>query len=169
MFLIIFLCILAAGAAHASASGPRTTRRFAELMLVYSLVGYFGILMLTVAVYTLVAPARFAASHGWTLSDGNPFAQFSGVAYGAMAVSAILAVWHRDRYLIAPTVCWAIFFLGATWVHVADYAHRGREVSLSLCWNVFANHGLMSVVLIALLVAYLRSPGQSQVEPARAG
>ena len=146
---------LAAGWIHALKTGPRTKQRFAELLLVYPLVGYFGILMLGMAVFTLAAPEHFAASHGWNMSVDNPFQQFSGIAYGAMAIAAILAIWLRGLYLAAPAVCWSIFFLGATYVHIVDFAARDREITFPLFLHVFASHGLMSVVLIVLLAAYL--------------
>jgi len=155
MFLLLFVGFLAAGWIHARKTGPRTRQRFAELLLVYPLVGYFGLLMLGVAVYGLAAPERFVASHGWRVSADNPFQQFFGVAYGAMAIVAILTIWLRGLYLVAPAVCWSIFFLGATYIHVADFAARGRAITFPLVLHVFATHGLMSVVLLGLLVAYL--------------
>ncbi len=93
MFLLLFIGFLAAGSIHALKTGPRTKQRFAELMLVYSLV--------------------------------------------------------------APAVCWSIFFLGATYVHLADYAARGRGITFSLFLHVFSSHGLMAIALIALLVTYM--------------
>jgi len=155
MFLLLFLGCLVAGWIHALATGPRTRRRLAELLLVYSLVGYFGLLMLAVAVFTLAAPEHFATSHGWRASAENPFQQFGGVAYGSMAVAAILAAWLRGLYPVGPAVCWALFFLGATWIHLADSAARGQAMTLHRVLHVFGSHGLMSVVLIVLLVAYL--------------
>ncbi|HEX9654435.1 MAG TPA: DUF6790 family protein [bacterium] len=155
MFLILFVGFLAAGWIHAMKTGPHTKQRFAELMLVYSLVGYFGILMLGVAIYNLVAPERFAASHGWSVSTDNPFQQFVGILYGAMAIIAILAVWLRGMYLLAPAVCWSIFFLGATYIHIADFAARGREITFPLVLHIFSSHGLMAIVVIVLVAAYM--------------
>lgn len=155
MFLLLFIGFLATGGIHAFMTGPRTRQRFAEMMLVYSLVGYFGILMLSVAVYNLVAPEQFAASHGWSVSGDNPFQQFSAISYGAMAIIAILAIWLRGLYLVAPAVCWSIFFLGATYIHLVDYAARGREITFGLFVHVFSSHGLMALVLIALLATYM--------------
>lgn len=164
MFLALFVIFLVAGWIHALKTGPRTRRRFTELLLVYPLVGYFGILMLVVAVYGLAAPARFAASHGWAVSVNNPFQQFLAVAYGAMAIVATLAVWLRGRYLIGPAGCWSLFFLGATYIHVVDFAERGREITFTLVLRLFATHGLMSVVLIALLALYLSAPRTTRTE-----
>jgi len=129
-------------------------------MLVYTLVGYFGLLMLAMAVFGLAAPEHFAASHGWRVSADNPFQQFSGIAFGGMAIIAILAIRLRGLYLVAPAVCWSIFFLGATYVHIADFAARGRRSTFHMILHVFGSHGLMSVVLIALLVAYM-SPART--------
>ena len=155
MFLLLFVGFLAAGWIHALATGPRTRRRFAELLLVYCLVGYFGLVMLATAVFTLAAPEHSAASHGWRVSADNPFQQFAGVAFGAMALAAILAVWLRGLYLVGPAVCWALIFLGATWIHLADPSARGQAMTFHRVLHVFGSHGLMSVVLIVLLVAYM--------------
>ncbi len=155
MFLLLFIGFLAAGCLHALKTGPRSRQRFVELMLVYASVGYFGVLMCVVAIYMLLAPEQFAASHGWSVSTDNPFQQFLAMTYGAMAITAILAIWLRGRYLIAPALCWSIFFLGATYLHIVDFAARGREITVGLFLHVFSTHGLMALIVIALLAAYV--------------
>lgn len=164
MFLLLFIGFLAAGWVHAFKTGPRTKRRFTELLLVYPIVGYFGVVMLSTAIFTLAAPERFAASHGWRVSADNPFQQFAGVAYGSMAIAAILAIWLRGLYLIGPAVCWSLFFLGATYIHLADIAERGRAITFHRFLHVFTTHALMSVVLIVLLAAYLSADRANRLE-----
>jgi hypothetical protein len=164
MFLLLFVGFLAAGWVHAFKTGPRTRRRFAELLLVYPLVGYFGVVMLVAAVYSLAAPDRFAASHGWRVSADNPFQQFAGLAHGSMAVAAILAIWLRGLYLIAPAVSWSILFMGATNINIADFAARGRAITFPLVLHVFLSHSLMAVVLVVLLVAYISALRAERLE-----
>jgi hypothetical protein len=155
MILFLFLGFLAAGCIHALATAPRTRWRFAELLLVYRLAGYFDVVMLADATYCLAAPEPWAAAHGWHVSSDNPFRQYAVLAYGSMAITAVLTLRLRATYLVAPAVCWSLVFLGATWIHIADFAARGRAITFHLAMHVFLSHGLTSVVLIALLVVYL--------------
>ncbi|HET6202330.1 MAG TPA: DUF6790 family protein [Planctomycetota bacterium] len=155
MFRLLFACLLTAGRVHALQTGPRKRRRFVELRLVHPLVGYFGFAMLAAAAHGLAAPERFAASHGWRVSADKPFQRFAGLAYGSMALAAILAARLRGLYRAASAVCGSGFFLEATWIRLAVSAARGRAMTLHRVAAVFANHGLLSVVRIAPLVACL--------------
>lgn len=119
--------------------------RAGELILLYVLVGYCGIPMVGVSVAALVQPERAAEILGFPA--GNPFQHFAMVAYLGMSLQAVLALRYRGRYLIGPALCWSVFFLGATVIHLADFASRGHldhEHALA----IFVTHGLVSVVLM---------------------
>ncbi|MFW6202419.1 MAG: DUF6790 family protein, partial [Gemmatimonadota bacterium] len=124
-------------------------RRVGELLLVYVLVGYCGIPMVGVSVATLAAPERVAEILGFPA--GNPFQAFMGVAYLALSVLAVLTLRYRGRFLIAPAVGWAIFFAGATVIHVR-HEIAGGTLTHGGVLAVFATHGLISVLLVGGLV-----------------
>lgn len=153
MFLLLLIGLAVAAAIHASRLEERTPRRVAEIGLVWLLVGYCGVPMVAVAIGVLVFPERAAEILGHPA--GNPFQSFLGFAYLGMALAATLAARYRRDYLIGPSVAWAVFFAGATWVHVADsggLAAMGPHALL----HVFASHALVSILLIGALVGTRR-------------
>ncbi|MEX2610799.1 MAG: DUF6790 family protein [Gemmatimonadota bacterium] len=149
MFLIILAVVLAGAAAHvALRGGPRTRERVGVLVLLWTLVGYCGIPMLVVAGMLLVHPHETAEAFGFP--PDNPIAVFFGWAYLGMALSAVLSPRYRGPYLVAPTVTWAVFFLGATFIHLGE-GHGGGTHAGALA--IVATHGLISLILVAALVA----------------
>lgn len=150
MFQILLLVLIAAAALHFWRSRERTVERAGRLLLRWVLVGYCGIPMIGVALLVLVHPSEAAEVLGF--AAGNPFELFLGWAYLGMAVVATLSLRYRDRYLVAPALLWAIFFAGATGVHVGDYRAAGVLTHGSLL-QLFVAHGLVSVLLVAGLWA----------------
>ena len=112
MGLVFLVVILAAAAVHALKTKARTSQRWVELFLVYLLVCYCGLFVFGVSIFGLVDGEQLAKTFGF--STGGPFKQFLCFTFLGMSTIAILSIWLRGQYLIAPTLCWSIFWLGAT-------------------------------------------------------
>ncbi len=126
MFLLLAVVLAAAGFAHgAVVRSPLATR--VELALVYLLAGYFGLVMLAIGLFCLVAPERAAAMLG--AEAGNPFELFTAWAFVGMAAAALMAVRLRGVYLVGPIVAWSLYYFGAVQVHWVEYSAAGRLTS----------------------------------------
>ena len=150
MFLYLLLALVVAWSIHVARIKDRTVRRVAEVGLLYILVGYCGIPMLAVSIGSLARPDRAAEILGF--AAGNPFQDFVGWALLGMSVPAMLVLRYRGTFLIAPAICWAVFFAGATAVHLNDFGEKGVLTHGSLL-HVFAGHGLISLLLVTALHA----------------
>lgn len=148
MFLLTALALVLAALVHASRAGRDLDGRL-ELVLVYLLAGYHGIIMLAVSIYNFAVPEGGAAMAG--AEPGNAFQLFFGFAYLAMSVTAILAIWWRDRHLEGQVVLWSIYFFGATWVHLREYGAAG-DLSPYFAFRIVLAHALLPLVMIALVV-----------------
>lgn len=156
MFALLLLAVVAAAAVHWARSSQRTPARAGALLLRWVLAGYCGIPMVVVALLLLVHPHEAAEYLGF--EPDHPFALFLGWAYLGMALIAALALRRGGAYLIGPAVVWAVFFLGATFVHLADAGGVGA-VGHTGALQIFAAHGLVSVLLVAgLALGGARSP-----------
>jgi hypothetical protein len=150
MFLILLLLLAVAAAAHTVVGKERTLTRGARLFLIYLLVGYCGIPMVLVGIWCIARPGEAAASFGFP--PGGEFQTFFAVAYLGMSIISLLAPFLRRSYLVGPAVCWAVFFAGATAIHFGhENVHGGLTHGSMLA--IFATHGLISVLLLASLLA----------------
>lgn len=149
MFLALLLLLLLGAAVHFLRSPKRNAERAGTLLLVWVLVGYCGVPMLAIAVANLADPALAPGHLGFPA--GNPFQLFLGWAYLGMAIVATLAALYRGSYLIGPALVWAVFFAGATAVHLADAAGRSALTHGNAA-GVFMTHGLISVLLVGGLL-----------------
>lgn len=149
MFVILILLLLLGTAIHYRLSAERTRRRAAELTLVYVLVGYCGVPMVAVAIWSLLSPDQ--AARGLGLAPGGTFQQFFGFAYLGLSLIAVMAIWYRGAFLLGPGVAWSVYWAGATIVHVLEAAGQG-----TLSWKngllIFATHGLIAVLLLTGLL-----------------
>ncbi len=146
MFLLLLIACLLAATVHSLRLDPRTPGRIGELFLRYVLVGYCGVPMLIVSLGILAVPGHMAAM----LPVGAPtqLLAFFGWAYLGMSLIAIMTLRYRGTFLVAPAVCWAVYFAGATIVHRQDApASHGDAL------HIFATHGLIAVILAVALVA----------------
>lgn len=150
MFLALLALVLLGGAAHAVRSGDRSPRSLGRIFLLWLLVGYCGIPMVGVSAGVLLAPERAADILGFP--PGNPFQVFLGFAYLGMSVGAALTLRYRGRAMIAPAVGWAIFFAGATYVHLHDPGAHGTLTHAGML-HIFLTHGLIAVLLAGALIA----------------
>jgi hypothetical protein len=149
VFMLLLVGVLLAAGIHAASLKQRSTPKTAELFLLYVLVGYCGVPMLIFSVWTLFDPDKVAMH--FDFPPGNPFQAFAGVAFLAMSLISLLALRYRRTFLIAPAVCWIVFFAGATWIHLKDYQLKGA-LTHGGALHVFATHGLISVLLAGALV-----------------
>jgi hypothetical protein len=150
VFILLLVGLLLAASIQIAGTGEKTARRIGEIVLLYILVGYCGIPMLLVSAWNLASPDRAAAHFGFP--PGGPFQEFAGVAFLGMSLASILALRYRGAYLVAPSVCWGVFFAGATFIHLKDAGHRGVLTHADML-HVFAAHGLISVLLAVSLLA----------------
>ena len=147
MFLLAALLFIAVALVHGARANLTREGRI-ELVLVYLLAGYHGFVMLAVALFSMIASDRAAAI--LRAPAGNVFQQFAGFAYLGMAVAAILSIWLRGRYLVAPVVYWSVFFFGATYVHIAQYSAAGR-LTLHAILQIILSHALIPLLMLGLL------------------
>jgi hypothetical protein len=150
MFLLLLLMLLVAASVHVALMKSRSVARAGKVYLIYLLVGYCGVPMVLVSLWCLMRPDEAASSLGFT--PGGAFQQFFAVAYLGLAILSLLSPWYRRSYLIGPAIGWAIFFTGATFIHMKDMsAHHSPSHGGMLM--VFATHGLISLLLLASLLA----------------
>lgn len=149
MFLGLALAFALAGWLHgALAPSHRSDRsKRVELSLVWLVAGYFGVVMVAVALFMLFAPERAAAF--LDAEPGNPFQEFAGVLYLSMALMAVLAAFFRGVYLVAPVFTWAFYFLAATAVHLGQYHHAG-DLGAHSGVVIVAEHALPALLAIGL-------------------
>ena len=158
MFLSILIVVLIGATVQLLRSGPRTSQRTGRLLLVWVLAGYCGVPMLVVSVANLARPDLAPDLLGFPA--GNPFQTFLGWASLGMSLIATLVVRYRDHYLIGPAIVWAVFFAGATGIHLGELDGRGALTHGGLL-GIFATHGLISVLLVTgmLMSGVLRRGG----------
>lgn len=165
MFLLLLLAVVLAAAVHFLRLTERTPRRAGTLLLRWLLAGYCGVPMVLVAALLLVHPHEAAEALGF--EPDHPFALFLGWAYLGMAVQATLALRFGGTFLVGPAVAWAIFFLGATLIHVGEAA-GAAAVGHGGLLQIVATHGAVSAFLFAGLVLRGRDPGRPVPPPAPA-
>lgn len=154
MFTFFLLALVGAGYLHGRWGDNRPRGQRYELMLVYLLAGYCGVAMVGVTIAGMMDPAMAAGMVRTT--PGSPFQDFFLIAYLGMAVMATLSIWLRGSYLTANVVCWSIYWLGATYLHLADYSATG-DLSLEPALHILGAHALVPLLLIALLALSLRA------------
>ena len=148
MFHIALALVFLALIVHVARTTDRTRERIGELTMLYVLVGYCGVPMLAFMVVGLWNGPLLADWLGFP--PDNPFQGFATVALLAMSLLSLLTVRYRGPYLIGPAVVWSVFFLGATFIHVADFHSRGG-MTHSSALLIFATHGLIAIVLLPAL------------------
>lgn len=145
MFVLLLAVLLIAWAVHFRRSAVHTRGRGGELLLRYVLAGYCGLPMLVVAGVALIHPHETA--HVLGVEPDHPFGAFLGWAYLGMALAATLTLRFRGAYLIGPAVVWAIFFAGATTVHL-DMGGGAASMGHGGLFFILAAHALISVLLV---------------------
>lgn len=146
MFVLLLAVLLVAWAVHIRRSGGAGRARGGELLLRYLLAGYCGIPMVVVASLLLIHPHEMA--HILGVEPDHPFGRFFGWAYLGMALAATLTLRFRGTYMIGPAIVWAVFFAGATIVHI-DMSGGAAAMGHGGLLFILAAHGLVSALLLA--------------------
>lgn len=161
MFLLLVAALIFAGGVHALRERSRRPGRTPELVLVYILAGYCGILQMVIACAMLVIPDRVATHVG--VPPGNPIQIWTAFLLLGAGVIATLTVRLRGSYLIAPVAVWSIFFLGATYAHLQTDILNGVTLTAGrVAWTI-VTHGLISLILISLLIAHRRAAAPASI------
>ncbi len=154
MFILFLFALVGAGYLHGRIGGSRGIQSRYELMLVYLLAGYCGVIMVGVSIWGMINPS--AASGMLRTEPGSPFQDFFLVAYLGMSVMATLSIWIRGSYLIANVVCWSIYWFGATYLHLVEY-HESGHLSFELAVRIVGAHTLVPMLLLILMGLSLRA------------
>ncbi len=151
IYLVVILLI--AGAAHARLTRQRS--KTAELLIVYLLVGACGLPFTFIGVRAFISPDYMLHN---LAASGSPaiVVAIASFMLGCSAI-AILTIWRRDQYLVGPVVGWSIFWAGVTYAHVVLQSSTGGKVTPIFLLNVFANHLVIGILLLVLLVAHRRA------------
>lgn len=144
------LSILAAGAIHGYLTRGQGPGRIPEMMLVYLLALYCGVLQIAVAGMIIFNPDWVAINMTHT-PPGDPIMAWTGFTYLGLAVTAVLAPWFRGPYLVAPTLGWGIYWAGASYAHGAVAMAKGAEF-VAVAVGVFLSHGIVAVLLLGLAI-----------------
>ena len=149
---IALLSILAAGALHGYLTRDRGPGRIPEMMLVYLLTAYCGVLQIVVAGALLCDP-DWVAIHMTHTPPGDPIMAWTAFVYLGLAATAVLAPWFRGAYLVAPTLGWAIYWAGATYAHAVVALAENRGKLANIIAGAFISHGIVAVILAGLALA----------------
>jgi hypothetical protein len=155
MALVLLAALIVAALIHAARSQNQTPGRRAELVLVYVVVGYCGVYQIYTGFDLLLEPDKILTHLG--LPTGNAVTYWTASIYLGGAFMAALAIWYRGSYLLAPVVTWAIYFAGANFAHLHALQLNSVTLTPVIIGFVFATHGLISVILVAMWGSYVRS------------
>lgn len=123
---IVVALLIGAGIHSVIASRAGRRSRTAELFLVYLLVGYYGVAMVLAGAVQLLNPQAIARLKGWPASE--PMQTLYAFALFGLAASAILGVWWRGNYLLAPAISGSVLLFGGAYVHGSEILDRGAFV-----------------------------------------
>jgi hypothetical protein len=118
--------------------------------VLYLLVGYCGLPMAWIALRLLLDPSGTVADFG--LEYSPDLALFFGWAYLGMALLGVLSGLYRGHFAAAAALLWAVYFAGATVVHLGDL-QGGAPPSHGAILAIFVAHGLVAALLIGGLAA----------------
>ena len=144
MFILFLVLLVMAAFAHAHVKKIEGTARH-ELVLIYLVAGYCGLIMVGVSVWGMIYPPGAANMVG--TEAGNPFQDFFLVAYLGISVMASLSIWIRGSYLTANVISWSIYWFGATYIHLADYAATGR-LDIHATLAIIGAHTLVPILML---------------------
>ena len=151
MGLPLIVVLLIAAVVHARVRYPATPGAMAEMLLIYVLVGYCGVQQIVMGAAILLTSGRVLLHFGFQPGSQPTFVWDSFLLFGG-GIIAMLAIWKRDSYLLAPVLMWS----GATYAHIHLNSANGIPLTWESTAGIFATHGLISVLLISF---YLASQG----------
>lgn len=149
MFQVFLAALLAAGAMHAQVSRGPLRGKTAEMMLIYVLAGYCGVMMVALGAVAVVDPDWVAINMA-QVPPGNPVMIWAGFLFLSLGVVAIMTIWHRGAFLIAPVIVWSTYWAGATYAHLVADKQNGHPLTTELFFQTFVGHGLVALILLGL-------------------
>jgi len=155
MFQVILAALMVAGAVHAQVRRGPSKGRTAEMMLVYVLSGYCGVMMFVIGLVAVLNP-DWVATNMAQVPPGNPVMIWARFLFLGLAIVAIMTIWLRGVFLIAPVIVWSIYWAGATYAHLAADRQNGYSLTPRLFFETFVGHGLVALILLVLAGALWR-------------
>jgi hypothetical protein len=156
MGLPLIVVLLIAAVVHARIRYPATPGAMAEMLLIYVLVGYCGVQEIVMGAAIFLTGGRVLVHFGFQPGSQPTFVWDSFLLLGG-GIIAVLAIWKRDSYLLAPVLMWSVFFAGATYAHIHLNNANGTPSTWASTAGIFATHGLISLLLIGFYLASQRS------------
>jgi hypothetical protein len=153
-FYVLFVLSLIAAVIHlARDRQPRTSRRVAEVFLLWLLVIFVGVGGVIGFIGHTVFAEQAAASIGWPV--GNPFQTEVAIANLAFGVLGLLCYWFRSQF-------WAATVIGSSVWQLGDGAGHIHQIVVANNWSpnnagaaLYADI-VVPLILIALLVVARR-------------
>jgi hypothetical protein len=163
LFLIFFVASFVVAVVHIYRDRrPRTSRRMAEILLLWLLVINTGLGGIWAFMGHTFAAREVAESIGWPA--GNPFQTEVAVANLAIGTLGILCYWIRDNFWTATVIATSVWLLGAAVIHLVEIVSAGNY-NPGNAGLIFYMDIISPLILIALL-AYIRLVGRREREPA---
>ena len=149
MWQLILVALLVAGAVHAQLKKGPSKGRTAEMMLVYVLAGYCGVLMFAVGLVAVINPDWVAINMA-RVPPGNPVMIWAGFFFLGLSIVSMMTIWQRGVFLVAPVIAWSTYWAGATYAHLVADQQNGHAVTPQLFFEIFVGHGLVALILLGL-------------------
>ncbi|MDI3483465.1 MAG: hypothetical protein PWQ74_52 [Methanobacteriaceae archaeon] len=129
---------------------PKTKNMIIESLLLALLVVMVGLSSIWAFMGHAFMSARIAAYIGWPA--GSPFQLEVAVANLSYGILGLLCLKFRDDFWTATIIGFAVFYLGAAYIHIQDM-FRGNyapgNVGAPLYFDI-----ILPILLLGLLAAY---------------
>ena len=158
MWMSLLTLLLVAGVYHAAQTRSRGWGGRAEILLVYVLVGYCGISQIGMGIAALVASPDWLAAIMPRAATGGALITWAAFMWIGMGVVATLSIWLRGVYLVGPVVGWSIFWIGATYAHMARDFDAANAPGLAAIFGIFMMHSFVGFLLLGCGLASWRAP-----------
>ena len=155
MWQLILAALMVAGAVHAQLKKGTSKGRTAEMMLVYVLAGYCGVMMFALGLVAVANPDWIAINMA-RVPPGNPVMIWAGFFFLGLSIVAMMAIWLRGAFLAAPVIAWSTYWAGATYAHVVADQQNGHAMTPGSLFDTFVGHGLVALILLVLAGAVWR-------------
>ena len=151
--ILVYLTIFVVGIAlHITLGGrPRTKKRVLEIILIYYLAVWIGLMGIMGFMGHAFMSDKVAAFIGWPA--GNPFQFEIAVANLSYGILGLLCIWFRGNFWIATGVGQAVFMWGAAYGHIQQIIvhdnYAPGNAGLILYLDI-----LIPIIFFGLLIAY---------------
>lgn len=154
MFPVIFFSIaLLAAVIHIARLKTRTPEKIIETFLIYFMVSNIGVAGIFAGTFQAIQGPETAAMIGFTYS---PFEWEVAFANIGMAVTALLAVFWRGRYVFGPIIANTIFIYGAAYGHFVQAA-KGNYAPYNGGIFLWAGDIIIPTIILILAILYYKN------------